>query len=48
MGAEAAGAEVELIRLHDLNIKPCTGCNSCVLDLMEKHGGGACVLRNDD
>ena len=28
MGAEEGGAEVELIRLHDLNIKPCTGCNA--------------------
>jgi multimeric flavodoxin WrbA len=48
MGAEEAGAEVELIRLHDLTIKPCTGCNSCVIDLFEKGGSGACVIRNDD
>jgi multimeric flavodoxin WrbA len=48
MGAEAAGAEVELVRLHDLYIKPCTGCNSCVVDLMEKGGGGKCVLKGDD
>jgi multimeric flavodoxin WrbA len=27
MGAEQAGAEVELVRLHDLYLKPCTGCN---------------------
>ncbi len=48
MGAEEAGAEVQFLRLQDYYIKPCTGCNSCVVDLMEKHGGGACVLRNDD
>lgn len=48
MGAEEAGAEVQFLRLHDYYIKPCTGCNSCVVDLMEKGGGGACTLRNDD
>jgi multimeric flavodoxin WrbA len=48
MGAEEAGAEVELIRLHDLTIKPCTGCNSCVIDLFEKGGSGQCVIKNDD
>ncbi len=48
MGAEAAGAEVELVRLHDLTIKPCTGCNSCVIDLFEKGGSGHCTISNDD
>ncbi len=48
MGAEEKGAEVELIRLHDLNIKPCTGCNSCVVSLIEKSGPGDCILKNDD
>lgn len=48
MGAEEKGAEVELVRLHDLNIKPCTGCNSCVVSLLEKNGPGDCILKNDD
>jgi multimeric flavodoxin WrbA len=48
MGAEEAGAEVEFLRLHDLTIKPCTGCNSCVIDLMERHGSGRCTIKDDD
>jgi multimeric flavodoxin WrbA len=48
MGAEEIGAEVEIVRLMDLDIKPCTGCNSCVIDLFEKAGSGACVIKNDD
>jgi multimeric flavodoxin WrbA len=48
MGAEEMGAEVELVHLHDLNIKPCTGCNSCVVDLFERCGSGKCSIRNDD
>jgi multimeric flavodoxin WrbA len=50
MAAEEAGVEVELLRLHDLNIKPCTGCTACV---QGKHGlifggSGECVIKNDD
>ena len=48
MGAEELGAEVELIRLNDLNIKPCTGCNACVISLLEKSSSGDCVIKNDD
>ena len=48
MGAEEMGAEVELVRLMDLHIKPCTGCNACVIDLFEKAGSGACVIKDDD
>ncbi|MCL5734128.1 MAG: flavodoxin family protein [Actinobacteria bacterium] len=48
MGAEEAGAEVQFLRLQDYYIKPCTGCNSCAIDIMEKGGGGACSLKNDD
>jgi multimeric flavodoxin WrbA len=48
MGAEEMGAEVEIVRLLDLNIRPCTGCNACVIDLFEKGGAGECVIKNDD
>lgn len=47
MGAEEAGAEVELVRLMDLNLKPCTGCNECVADIFEKGGNGACTIKDD-
>jgi multimeric flavodoxin WrbA len=48
MGAEEMGAEVEIVRLLDLDIKPCTGCNSCVISLLEKGGAGDCVIKDDD
>lgn len=48
MGAEEMGAEVEIVRLMDLHIKPCTGCNACVIDLFEKNGAGECVIKGDD
>jgi multimeric flavodoxin WrbA/uncharacterized Zn finger protein (UPF0148 family) len=48
MGAEELGAEVELVRLMDLNIKPCTGCNACVISLLEKAGSGDCAIKDDD
>ena len=48
MGAEEMGLEVEIVRLQDLNIQPCTGCNACVIDLFEKGGSGDCVIKGDD
>jgi multimeric flavodoxin WrbA len=47
MAAEEKGAEVEIVRLMDLNLKPCTGCNSCVIDLFERAGAGDCVMKDD-
>ncbi len=37
-GAEEMGVEVAMIRLLDLDIKPCRGCTACAMSLME--GGG--------
>ena len=30
MGAEEVGVEVELLRLLDLDIRPCIGCKVCL------------------
>ena len=47
MAAEEVGIEVEVLRLHELKIKPCTGCISCSRD--QRSGGtGACVIKGDD
>lgn len=47
MGAQEAGAEIEFIRLLDLNIRPCMGCEVCTHSAM-KGGDGECVIKNDD
>jgi len=39
-GAESAGAQVEYIRLCDLNISPCVECNSC-------YKTGRCRIEDD-
>jgi multimeric flavodoxin WrbA len=41
-GAEAAGAEVESIRLHGMSIQPCTACDACRNDSADD-----CVLDDD-
>jgi len=41
-GAHAAGARVEKVRLHGMNILPCTGCNAC-----QKTVETPCVLKDD-
>ena len=46
MGAKEQGAEIEFVRLLDLNLKPCTGCISCVNSLMSG-GNGDCVIKDD-
>jgi multimeric flavodoxin WrbA/uncharacterized Zn finger protein (UPF0148 family) len=44
--AEELGADVGMIRLLDLDIKPCTGCVNCVRSLMQG-GPGKCVIKDD-
>ena len=46
MGAQEAGADIEFIRLLDLDIKHCTGCIHCCMSLFAGKGGG-CVLKDD-
>ncbi|HML37633.1 MAG TPA: flavodoxin family protein [Bacillota bacterium] len=46
MGAKEQGAEVEFIRLLDLDLKPCTGCIACVNSLMTG-GSGKCIIKDD-
>ena len=47
MGAEeASGAEVEIIRLMDLTIKPCTGCEACAVR-RSKGLDMECVMKDD-
>jgi len=47
MGAEEMGVGVEIIRLMDLRIKPCTGCVSCTKEMFTG-GPGKCVIKGDD
>ncbi|MCA2003044.1 MAG: NAD(P)H-dependent oxidoreductase, partial [Chloroflexi bacterium] len=39
-GAEAAGAKVESVYLHGLDIRACDGCDLC-------EGGNGCVVNDD-
>lgn len=45
--AAVSNAEMELIRLSDLNIQPCTGCIACLIDIV-KGGDGHCFKHKDD
>ena len=47
MAAEELGAEAEIIRLMDLTIKPCNGCEVCTLKRIETGVWADCVLKND-
>lgn len=46
MGAQELGAEIEFVRLLDLDLKNCTGCISCVISLMTGKGN-RCALKDD-
>lgn len=41
MGAEEEGAEVEILRLTDYTVKPCTGCAACLLQERD------CIINDD-
>ncbi len=47
MGAEELGADVEIVRLMDLHIKPCTGCESSMVR-MQKGDPAECIVKDDD
>lgn len=46
MGAAEQGAEIEFIRLLDLNLKNCNGCGACMKSL-NKGMGGFCPIIDD-
>lgn len=46
MEAKKLGAEVEFIRLLDLDLEHCTGCIACVKTLMSGRGN-ICSLKDD-
>lgn len=46
MAARQTGVEVSMIRLLDLELKPCTGCLACVMG-QAKGGAGECVIKDD-
>jgi len=47
ISAKEFGVEIELLRLQELKIKPCTGCISCSKD-QQSGGTGACIIKGDD
>lgn len=44
---EAAGLNVQFIRVDELDIKPCTGCISCVVGMTMGRGKGGCPIKDD-
>ncbi len=47
-GAQEAGAETEILRLHEHYIKPCTGCQNCTLSMSKGEKEVECVIKDDD
>ncbi|MBN1190772.1 MAG: flavodoxin family protein [Dehalococcoidales bacterium] len=47
LGAEEHGAEGEMIRLQDLSIKPCTGCEACTVSRLKTGANKGCIIKND-
>lgn len=47
MECEKAGCQVKFLRGDDLDIKPCTGCISCVVGMTTGRGKGGCPVKDD-
>ncbi len=47
MECEKAGCDVKFIHVDDLDIKPCTGCISCVVGMTTGRGKGGCPVKDD-
>ena len=47
MECEKAGCEVKFYRVDDMDIKPCTGCISCVVGMTAGFGKGGCPIQDD-
>ena len=47
MGAQESGADIEIMRLMDLHIKPCTGCETCT-GKISKGEPAECIIKDDD
>lgn len=44
---QKAGCEIQFIHVDDLDIKPCTGCVSCVAGMTTGKGKGGCPIKDD-
>ncbi|SDB68314.1 flavodoxin family protein [Butyrivibrio sp. INlla16] len=47
MECEKEGCEVKFFRVDEMDIKPCTGCISCVVGMTTGRGKGGCPLQDD-
>jgi multimeric flavodoxin WrbA len=47
MAAQALGAEIKMINLHDFKIMPCTGCEACTMK-MARGGAPECIHKDKD
>ena len=47
MECKKAGHEVQFIHVDSLDIKPCTGCISCVVGMTTGRGKGGCPIKDD-
>ncbi len=46
--AKELGNDVEILRMHDLKLKPCKGCLSCAKSFFKDGPPGKCVITDDD